>query len=255
MSVKLFIIFTVSFRRFTINCITVSTFFFCKLDLYRNARELTTCVCLIEAMSEVDERDHSRERERRRERPSRFSEGKRERSPDRGKDRGGMKSSNCRVYVSNIPYEYRWQDLKDLFRSHVGDVAFVELFVDENDKPRGCGIVEFSDSESVKKCLEVMHRFELKGRKIVIKEDFGNQRDKFGNLIGPGVKRMRERDDRDHRRDDRRNFDMNNSNRNNADSKWGYTYGLSPQFLESLNIHQPLTNRVFVANVSTFFFS
>lgn len=205
-------------------------------------------------MSEMDERDHSRERERRRERPTRFSEAKRERSTDRGKDRAGMKPSNCRVYVSNIPYEYRWQDLKDLFRSHVGDVAFVELFVDENDKPRGCGIVEFSDSESVKKCLEVMHRFELKGRKIVIKEDFGNQRDKYGNLIGPGSKRMRERDDgRDHRRDERRSFDMNSSNRNNSDSKWGYTYGLSPQFLESLNIHQPLTTRVFVANVSSFY--
>ena len=23
----------------------------------------------------------------------------------------------CRVHISNIPYEYRWQDLKDLFRS------------------------------------------------------------------------------------------------------------------------------------------
>lgn len=211
-------------------------------------------------MSDGEERDRSRERDRRRERPSRFSEGSRDRSPDRGKDRGGMKSSNCRVYVSNIPYEYRWQDLKDLFRSHVGDVAFVELFVDENDKPRGCGIVEFSDSTSVKKCLEVMHRFELKGRKIVIKEDFGNQRDKYGNLIGGGGgggnKRMRERDEsREHRRDDRRSFDLNSSiNRNNNDGKWGNTYGLSPQFLESLSIHQPLTNRVFVANVSKFLF-
>lgn len=210
----------------------------------------------------MDDKDRSRERTRR-DRPTRFSEGSRERdrSPDRGKDRGGMKSSNCRVYVSNIPYEYRWQDLKDLFRSQVGDVAFVELFVDENDKPRGCGIVEFSDPQSVKKCLEVMHRFELKGRKIVIKEDFGNSRDKYGNLIGSGGKRARDRDDsREFRsRDDRRGgFDgssvANRSNSDGIENKWGNTYGLSPQFLESLWINTPLCNRVFIANVSFLLF-
>lgn len=32
--------------------------------------------------------------------------------------------------------------------------------------------------------------------------------------------------------------------------KWGNTYGLSPQFLESLWINGPLVTRVFVANVS-----
>lgn len=140
-------------------------------------------------------RSRSRDRSsNRRDRPSRFSDnggGGRDRSHDRGRERGGMKSSNARVYISNIPYGYRWQDLKDLFRSHVGEVAFVELFVDENDKPRGCGIVEFSDPESVKKCMEVMHRFELKGRKMVIKEDVGTLRDKFGNLVGTYVLRVR----------------------------------------------------------------
>lgn len=207
-----------------------------------------------------DERERSRERDRtKRERPSRFSDLSRDRSSDRGKDRGGMKSSLCRVYVSNIPYEYRWQDLKDLFRSQVGDVAFVELFVDDSDKPRGCGIVEFSDSSSVKKCLEVMHRFELKGRKLVIKEDFGNQRDKYGNLIGSAAsKRARDREDgRDRFREDRRGgFDMPNQMSRQSldlnDNKWGNTYGLSPQFLESLGINVPLINRIFIANVSIF---
>jgi RNA recognition motif-containing protein len=52
----------------------------------------------------------------------------------------------------------------------VGEVAYVELFHDENDKPRGCGIVEFESAESVKKAVEKMHRFDLKGRKLVVKE-------------------------------------------------------------------------------------
>lgn len=204
-----------------------------------------------------DDRDRSRDRERsKRDRPTRFSDHSRERSIDRGKDRGGLKSSLCRVYVSNIPYEYRWQDLKDLFRSQVGDVAFVELFVDANEKPRGCGIVEFSDSNSVKKCLEVMHRFELKGRKLVIKEDFGNSRDKYGNLVGSSAsKRARDREDtRDRYRDDHRSGGYESQNNRSLDdsTKWGNTYGLSPQFLESLGINVPLMNRVFIANVSKF---
>lgn len=34
------------------------------------------------------------------------------------------------------------------------------------------------------------------------------------------------------------------------DFQWDNTYGLSPQFLESLNIRGPLINRIFVANVN-----
>jgi len=34
------------------------------------------------------------------------------------------------------------------------------------------------------------------------------------------------------------------------DFQWDNTYGLSPQFLESLHIHGPLINRIFVANVT-----
>lgn len=204
----------------------------------------------------MDEKERSRERSRR-ERPSRFSEGSRDRSSDRGRDRGALKSSNNRVYVSNIPYEYRWQDMKDLFRSQVGDVQFVELFVDDNDKPKGCGIVEFSDSSSVKKCLEVMQRYEVKGRKLVVREDSGNVRDKHGNIVGGsgggGGGSKRSRDDSRYR-DDRDRYDPPSGGGSlqmrQDDNKWGNTYGLSPHFLESLNIDAPLCNRVFVANVS-----
>ena len=52
----------------------------------------------------------------------------------------------------------------------MGEVAYVELFHDENDKPRGCGIVEFESADSVKKAVEKMHRYDLNGRKLVVKE-------------------------------------------------------------------------------------
>lgn len=92
--------------------------------------------------------------------------GDRDRSPVR--PRAGR--TDCRVFVSNLPYDYRWQDLKDLFRKEIGEVAFVELFSDENDKSKGCGIVEFESTESVKKAIEKLHRYDIDGRKIIVKE-------------------------------------------------------------------------------------
>lgn len=43
----------------------------------------------------------------------------------RGGEKAGRKGSvyrprscpECRIHISNIPFEYRWQDLKDLFRN------------------------------------------------------------------------------------------------------------------------------------------
>ena len=65
--------------------------------------------------------------------------GDRDRSPRRDRRSGGggggygNKSSkkgppDRRVFINNLPFEAKWQDIKDLFRKEVGEVAFVELF-------------------------------------------------------------------------------------------------------------------------------
>lgn len=93
-----------------------------------------------------------------------------------------------------------------MFRNEVAEVSFVELFNDESNKPRGCGIVEFEKAESVQVALEKMNRYELHGRNIVVKEDYNNERDKFGRVIpksggpsgiggGGGNNYRRDRDD------------------------------------------------------------
>lgn len=52
----------------------------------------------------------------------------------------------------------------------MGEVSHVQLFTDENDKPRGCGVVAFATPELAAKAVDKMHRFDLKGRKLVVKE-------------------------------------------------------------------------------------
>nr|XP_055030123.1 myelin expression factor 2 [Misgurnus anguillicaudatus] len=91
------------------------------------------------------------------------------------KERRGEKKAvqqrNHRVFISNIPYDMKWQEIKDLMREKVGEVTYVELFKDAEGKSRGCGVVEFKDEEFVKKAIEVMNKHDLNGRPLNIKED------------------------------------------------------------------------------------
>ncbi|XP_032514367.1 heterogeneous nuclear ribonucleoprotein M-like isoform X2 [Danaus plexippus] len=179
------------------------------------------------------QREKERDRSRRGDRPSRFSDAPRDRSNDRDRSEGK------RLFVSNIPYEFRWTELKDLFKEKVGDVAYVELFNDENGKPRGCGVVEFSNSEAMKKALFVMHRYELNGRKLVLKEETGNERNRLNSVRsggGGGGRNMRE---------DKDGWGVNKP----REPENFNTYGLSLQFLESINVQPPLVKKVFVANL------
>ncbi|XP_068131530.1 myelin expression factor 2 [Hyperolius riggenbachi] len=91
-----------------------------------------------------------------------------------GKEKGpGEKKgqSRNRVFISNIPYDMKWQAIKDLMREKVGEVTYVELFKDAEGKSRGCGVVEFKDNEFVQKALEVMNKHDLNGRPLNIKAD------------------------------------------------------------------------------------
>lgn len=140
----------------------------------------------------VENREKERDRRGRGARGSRFSDAD---APGSTSGNGGgsvnrdrsRERRNCRIYISNIPYDYRWQDLKDLFRRVVGSVEYVELFHDENGKARGCGIVEFKDPDNVEKALEKMNRYEVNGRELVVKEDHGEPRDQYGRIIRDGA--------------------------------------------------------------------
>lgn len=183
--------------------------------------------------------DRGRSRSPRRDR----REGNRERKTRRG-------PPERRVFISNLPFEMKWQEVKDLFRKEVGEVAYVELFDDENGKPRGAGVMEFNTVELTKHAIDKMHRYEFKGRKIVVKEDFDVDRDKCGRIIAGSGSGHGDRDRSERRNDIGRGGgggmgamgDLGNQGH-------GYTYGLSPQFLDSLNISGPIHNRIFVANL------
>ncbi|KAF6131602.1 myelin expression factor 2 [Phyllostomus discolor] len=75
-------------------------------------------------------------------------------SKDKNSGSGEKKGPNRnRVFISNIPYDMKWQAIKDLMRE------------------KGLSVVEFKDEEFVKKALETMNKYDLSGRPLNIKED------------------------------------------------------------------------------------
>ncbi|CAJ1060630.1 heterogeneous nuclear ribonucleoprotein M isoform X1 [Xyrichtys novacula] len=83
----------------------------------------------------------------------------------------GNANRRYRVFVSNIPYDVKWQALKDLMKEKVGDVTYVEHLMDAEGKSRGCAVVEFRSEELMKKAVEKVNKHNLNGRPLKVKED------------------------------------------------------------------------------------
>eukprot|EP00069_Balaena_mysticetus_P019081 bmy_11763T0 len=68
-----------------------------------------------------------------------------------------------RAFITNIPFDVKWQSLKDLVKEKVGEVTYVELLMDAEGKSRM--------EESMKKAAEVLNKHSLSGRPLKVKED------------------------------------------------------------------------------------
>lgn len=87
--------------------------------------------------------------------PREWKKQERRRVSDRDRDFDRDKNAKVRLFVSNIPYDMRWQDLKDLFREKVGsEVSYVELYDGPDGKPSGSGVVEVKGRELLQKQLK-----------------------------------------------------------------------------------------------------
>ncbi|XP_023773891.1 heterogeneous nuclear ribonucleoprotein M isoform X2 [Cyanistes caeruleus] len=101
-----------------------------------------------------------------------------EKKKEKGMKRGGNRfepyanpAKRYRAFITNIPFDVKWQSLKDLVKEKVGEVTYVELLMDAEGKSRGCAVVEFKMEESMKKAAEVLNKHSLGGRPLKVKED------------------------------------------------------------------------------------
>ncbi|GAA6051354.1 hypothetical protein JCM3770_004498 [Rhodotorula araucariae] len=76
----------------------------------------------------------------------------------------------CRVYVGNLAFGVKWNDLKDFMRE-AGNVVFAEIMLLPNGMSKGCGVVEFSQPEEAQRAIRELSDQQLLGRPLFIRED------------------------------------------------------------------------------------
>ncbi|KAJ2763917.1 Serine/arginine-rich splicing factor 6, partial [Coemansia nantahalensis] len=112
--------------------------------------------------------------DRRRERGDRGDRGGSGRYDDfddrqpRGGRAGPPQRTPFRVLVENLSSSVSWQDLKD-FARRAGEVSFA----DAHKRRPGEGVVEFADESGLRNALRKLDGEDLRGRRVVIREDAG----------------------------------------------------------------------------------
>jgi len=85
---------------------------------------------------------------------------------------GPPRGAGNRVYVGNLPWQVSWQDLKDHFRQ-AGEPVYTTVFLDEDGRSKGCGIVEFATKEEAQKAIQTLNDTTIgdSQRLIFVRED------------------------------------------------------------------------------------
>jgi len=94
-----------------------------------------------------------------------------------------------KIYVGNLPFEARDEELRELFVSF-GAVASSKVIIDNSSgRSRGFGFVEFEDQAEGRAAIAAVHGKEFGGRSLVVNEarsqgGFGGDRGSHGGGYG-----------------------------------------------------------------------
>jgi len=123
------------------------------------------------------------------------SKRKRDRSsPKKEKDIDDLHKESS-VTITNIPYNVRWEFLRDLFVREVGEVIYVKLFKDDDDRPTGVGYVTFDNPELAELAKTKLDRYPINDRELVVKDASYVERFKTNRSMQHKRPKMEDRQD------------------------------------------------------------
>lgn len=103
-------------------------------------------------------------------------------------DRNNEKEG-CQLHVGNLPFEERWQSLKEHF-SEAGNVLRADVIIDNGGRSKGFGTVIMSTPEEAQKAIEMFNDTDFNGRNIQVKLDkFAGEYNNRGNYNNGGFYR------------------------------------------------------------------
>ncbi|CAG8537153.1 9113_t:CDS:10 [Ambispora gerdemannii] len=74
------------------------------------------------------------------------------------------------LFVGNLPFRVRWQDLKDLFRK-AGTVLRADVAMGYDNRSKGHGTVLFATLEDAKNAIEMFNNYNWQSRTLEVRED------------------------------------------------------------------------------------
>ncbi|KAL2163695.1 hypothetical protein VTH06DRAFT_5753 [Thermothelomyces fergusii] len=77
------------------------------------------------------------------------------------------------LYVSNLPFNVGWQDLKDLFRqaARTGAIIRADVHIGPDGRPKGSGIVVFESPDDARNAIQQFNGYDWQGRILEVRED------------------------------------------------------------------------------------
>ncbi|KAH8552576.1 hypothetical protein BGW37DRAFT_489478 [Umbelopsis sp. PMI_123] len=76
------------------------------------------------------------------------------------------------LFVGNLPFRVRWQDLKDMFKK-AGEVIRADVAIGFDNRSKGHGTVLFASVEDARQAVEMFHNYMWQGRILEVREDRG----------------------------------------------------------------------------------
>ncbi|KZP28623.1 RNA-binding domain-containing protein [Athelia psychrophila] len=90
-------------------------------------------------------------------------------TPD-GRGGGPLKDTRTQLFVGNLPYRVRWQDLKDLFRK-AGTVLRADVSLGPDNRSRGYGTVLLSSAEDAGRAVDMFNGYSWQTRILEVRPD------------------------------------------------------------------------------------
>ncbi|KAH8994503.1 hypothetical protein EDB92DRAFT_1795460, partial [Lactarius akahatsu] len=81
-----------------------------------------------------------------------------------------LKDTRTQLFVGNLPYRVRWQDLKDLFRK-AGTVLRADVSLGPDNRSRGYGTVLLATAEDAGRAVDMFNGYSWQSRVLEVRLD------------------------------------------------------------------------------------
>ena len=86
-----------------------------------------------------------------------------------------LEEATTRVFVGNLTYSTSWRLLKDAFRAKGHPAVRADVYLDDEGKFRGYGLLEFETAAQALAAIAEMADAEIEGRRLIVRGDRGSR--------------------------------------------------------------------------------